>query len=395
MVEGIQAFTSGEIAEVIEPEPATSPLADPADPAPPAPPAPPGAAPAEGAGGTAPAAVAAAPPQLLIQWDTIGQSSTIGAADVNVSFTALHMRDRLMSALKLIQDLSHSEYELPDEDLSATLTAVLAGKCVDPELQDSIDGAKITYEDVEIVLSQADVKGTLLPVVKEEWSRFYGAIVAQELGTAELHRRFHTMEKEAQRETEIRLLAATGHGCVDEAGAKDEWVPLVLSKISAFILCEGCQSWIPGIVRVREMCADLFDTTAEDDESLKRLQGFVQTMSEAWTTEHLSTVSTQLLIYQSLACFTDPLTIVLLLRRSMRSSSRSVMPARGRRRRGLTSLQRYPRPTCWSAGSWSTPTQTRSTPCCRSAVLALRTRCCSRPSRRSCTSGLSCWICST
>ena len=237
-----------------------------------------------------PPAPPAPPPQLLIQWDTIGKSSTIGAADVNLSFTALHMRDRLMNALKLIQDLSHSEYELPDEDLSATLTAVLAGKRVDPELQEYIDDEKITYEDVEIVLSQADVKGTLLPAVKEEWGRLYGAVVAQELGTAELHRRFHTMDSEMQRETEIRLLAATGHGCVDEAGAKDDWVPLVLSKISAFILCEGCQNWIPGISQVREMCADLFDTTAEDDESLKRLQAFVQTMSEAWATEHLSTV---------------------------------------------------------------------------------------------------------
>ena len=250
----VQAFTSGEVAEVIEIEGSDQ-------------------------------------PSLLIQWDALGKTSTVSAGEVNRSFTALNMRDRLMTALKLIHDLSHSEFELSQESLSSTLAEVLSGKRVDPTLQADIDGAQITVQDVEIVLTQADVKSILLPAVKTQWSRFYGAVVAQELSTTDLHSRFHSMGSESQRDSEIRLLAATGHGCVDEAGAKDPWVDVVLGKISAFMLCESCQQWIPGIARVRDLTADLFDTAADDDESLKRLHAFMQSMEECWSTEHLSTVS--------------------------------------------------------------------------------------------------------
>ena len=195
-----------------------------------------------------------------------------------------------MTSLKLIHDLSHSEFELSEEALSAALLDILSGKPVDSELQANIDSAQIAAQNIEVVLNQNDVKSILLPAVKTKWSTFHGAIVAQELSTDDLHTRFHSMISESQRDSEIRLLAVTGQGCVDEAGAKDPWVELILGKISAFMLCESCKKWIPGIARVRDLCAELFDTSADDDESLKRLQDFMQTMEERWSTENLSTV---------------------------------------------------------------------------------------------------------
>ena len=59
-------------------------------------------------------------------------------------------------------------------------------------------------------------------------------------------------------DAELRLLAATGDGQVSTAAGPPAWVADALGKLEDFLLSERLQKWIPAILAVREITAELF-----------------------------------------------------------------------------------------------------------------------------------------
>eukprot|EP01047_Picozoa_sp_COSAG01_P037911 COSAG01_NODE_3044_length_6674_cov_45.773232_3_plen_1862_part_01 len=228
---------------------------------------------------------------IEILWDR-GHSTSLRASTVNQTFTVLTMRDRLMACLKLVKDLGRSTLEVPAEQLTEAMTRIMSGALVDPALLQGIaDAQPAEHELTEVVLTQEQVATDLMQKAKESWAGLHRGMVQLTLSTAELQRWFHPLKSPQQRESEVRMLASTGQGCVDEAASKDLWITSCLEKVEEFILCCSLKEWLPGIVDMRTLLADLFEVEIDRDESMGRLHTFAETMQQRWSDETLASLS--------------------------------------------------------------------------------------------------------
>ena len=227
----------------------------------------------------------ASPHEIVVQWFSCGEMSTIDATQVNVLYTAFQMRERLAQCLRIGRDNS-----LPADDQQEQMAATLAGKLVLPPLAVvTNDGADAVDED--IVLTQQQVADVLLPKVKQDWSALYTKVRDQTITTPDLNTRFGPLESAKRCAAELRLLAATGDGQVSTAAGPPAWVADVLGKLEDFLLSERLQKWIPAILAVREITADLFQVKEEDDTSVAKVRSFFETVQRAWHEQVLGTLS--------------------------------------------------------------------------------------------------------
>ena len=102
---------------------------------------------------------------LTVQWDVAGNVAPIRSGDVNQTFTALHVMDRLSDALQ-----AQTPFPSPGEKL-VVIRAVLRGEQPPP----APPGQVMSAEDEMKPLTQAQLAKYFIPAVQKKWAALYVA----------------------------------------------------------------------------------------------------------------------------------------------------------------------------------------------------------------------------
>jgi RZ type zinc finger domain/AAA domain (dynein-related subfamily) len=143
----------------------------------------------------------------------------------------------------------------------------------------------------DVVLDQKQMVFDLLPAVKREWRVLMEAVRDRTITIDRLQHTFAALNSDTECETELRVLALTGEGKVNEVAMQAEWVDTSFARMKDFLLLVRLSKWLPALLKIRELTTDLFATQAADDEYYSKLQTLLVMHREQWSSQTLDTVS--------------------------------------------------------------------------------------------------------
>ena len=201
--------------------------------------------------------------RLSTTWDS-GNVTLIHAAELNTTFAAFQMRERIIQAVAVGRQSNMSIEEKTDR-MRGVLQGVL--------LEDQDDGASLEEQVTDVILTQRDVAEIFIPAVKSQWWALHTSIKEMTISTEDLRQKFNKLNSMDAIGNELRLLAATGDGTPvkpKSATVEVPWVGQAHEKLQEFMLLERLIHLIPSILVVRTQLKSLCDLSEDDDPVVVR-----------------------------------------------------------------------------------------------------------------------------